>query len=169
MFRNTRVVLILFIAIAVYLTGCAELKDKFIPKPKEGKLKAKTYYSVKEYDVKPSIELYTKRYIYWKTWHQDLIEVMDQDNYKKVVVAVEQDTSNLRDMQRMLVDEKAAELQGSIDEMEEIESTIKKEKITAGNRIRIKRRLETLGRGIKRDFSYNKMQDCIRDEFRTSE
>lgn len=164
--KDFRVLIILLIAIFT-ISGCADLKDKFIRKPKEEKEKAKRYYAVREYDVRPSLELYTKRYVYWKHWHKELLAVLDHDNHKKTVVAIEQEASNLMAMQSMLVDEKAEQLEVSIAELTEIEKTIKKERLTGGNKVRIRKKLESLGRRVKREFSYNKMRGFIRDEFRT--
>lgn len=161
-----RVVLSLFlIANAAMLTGCAQLAEKFIRKPKE-EAKNKRYYVVKEYDVHPSIELYTKRYIFWKTWHKELLDALPKGNRKKIVVAVEQEVSNLMDMRNMLVEEKALLLQEDVEQLTKIEMTIKKEGITRGNEVRIRRKLKMLGKKIKRDFSYKKMKGCIRDDFK---
>jgi len=147
------------------ITGCAQLAEKFIRKPKE-EVKNKRYYAVKEYDVHPSIELYTKRYIFWKTWHKELLDVLPKGNRKKIVVAVEQEVSNLMDMKNMLVDEKALFLQEDVEQLTEIESEIKKEGITRGNEVWIRRKLKMLGRKIKRNFSYKKMKGYIRDDFK---
>ena len=152
---------------AVMFSGCADLKNKFIRKKKEPELKR--YIPVKEYDVRPSMELYTKRYIYWKNWHREvmgLLEDPNETNHKKIVVAIEQENSNLMDMRNMLVDEKSDQLQGIIDQVTAIEMTIKKEKVTNANRVQLTRKMDLLGKEIKSDFSYRKMVGEIRDEFR---
>ncbi|MGB2630605.1 MAG: hypothetical protein WBD24_00365 [Candidatus Omnitrophota bacterium] len=165
--RGIRIkVAVVLLAFALLASGCAQLKDKFVRKPKETD-EARRYHMVKDYDVKPSIELYTKRYIFWKTWHKELVEQIMQGNHKKIVVAVEQDVSNLYDMKRMLVDEKGDQLQPFIVDMEDMENTIKNSRITRANRARIRMKLESIGRGVKKDFSYNKIKYSLRDEFRT--
>ena len=163
--NNIRVLIIISI-LAFAVSGCAEMRDKFIRKPKEEKRPMKRYQPVKEYDVRPNLELYTKRYVFWKNWHRELLSVLRDDNHKKKVVAAEQELSNLMDMQSMLVDEKADQLQKCVDEMTEIEMTLKKEKVTSGNEVRIRRQLESLGREIKKKFSYNKVRGFIRNDFR---
>lgn len=145
--------------------GCAQLKDKFVRKRKEEEPESR-FYAVRKYDVHPSMELYTKRYIFWKSWHRELLAVLTDDNQKKTVMAAEQATSNLMDMHGMLVDEKAEKLQAIIDEMTEVENQIKKERVTGGNEVRIRKKLEFLGKEVKRDFSYNKVRGLIRTEFR---
>jgi len=156
------------------LSGCADLeriKDQIgqiLPKQKkaEEETEITRYVPVKTYDVHPSIELYTKRYIFWKNWHREILAVLRDENQKKARVAIEQEVGNLRDMERMLVDEKGERLREIIDEMSQIEAQIKKEKVTTGNEVRIRKKLEFLGKEIKRDYSYNKMRGFIRDDFK---
>jgi len=164
--KGTAAIIVLLLFSIFSFTGCASLKEKFIPKPKEEKVHGKRYYQVKEYDVHPSIELYTKRYIFWKNWHDEILSLLDRGNHKKQVTAIEQDISNLNSMQSMLVDEKAAELGKIMDKMIEIESVIKDEGMTMGNKIRVRQDLEALGREIHNNFSYNKMRTFIRSDFK---
>lgn len=165
--RNKEIRFLVFVLVAAMtVSGCAQIRDKFVRKPKEEPT-AKRYQVVRAYDVHPSMELYTKRYIYWKNWHRELLEVLTNSNQKKRVVAIEQDISNLMDMRDMLVDEKGDQLQVIIDEMIVLENTIKHERITAGNETRVRRKLEMLGREIKKDFSYTKIRGDIRRDFRT--
>jgi hypothetical protein len=150
------------------LSGCADLKNKFIRKKEEPQLAR--YVPVREYDVRPSMELYTKRYIYWKNWHREVMDFLDDPratNQKKITVALEQEISNLLSMRNMLVDEKSDELQGLIDKVAEVDNTVKTETVTSGNRARITREMMLLGVQIKDGFSYRKMAGEIRDEFRT--
>ncbi|MDD5634945.1 MAG: hypothetical protein PHW46_06690 [Candidatus Omnitrophica bacterium] len=149
----------------VLLSGCAQLKDKFVRKPKKVE-KPMRYIPVREYEVHPSLDLYTKRYIYWKNWHNELLDVLDDSNHKKKVVAAEQAMSNLMDMQHMLTEEKAEGLQKYIDEMTKIEKEIKSQKLPQGNVVWVRKKLESLGREVKRDYSYNKVRGFIADDFR---
>ena len=166
--KKIKGVTVMLVCVALVLSGCAQIRDKFVRKPKE-EPKGKRYYTVRSYDVTPNMELYTKRYIFWKNWHRELLDKLDGGNHKKIVVAVEQDVSNLWDMYRMLDDEKGDKLKVIIDQMMEMEDTIKKSKITSGNRVRIRRKLELLGKEVKKDFSYRKVRGSIRDEFRREE
>jgi len=155
--------------LVITMSGCAELKDKFVRKNSEPASPIKQIQTVRQYDIQPNIELYTKRYIFWKNWHRELLEVLTDTNQKKRVTAIEQEVANLMDMQRMLVDEKGMELQVYIDELSEIEQRIKAERITGGNQVRIRRQIETIGRQIKEDFSYREMGGYIRNEFKRNE
>jgi len=125
---------------------------------------------VKEYDIHPSMELYTKRYIFWKNWHKEFMNVIanpQETNEKKLMVSLEQEISNLYDMKGMLVDEKGDELQLSIDGVEQVETALRKETLTRGNRVRIIRNMDLLGKEIKGKFSYRVMTGEIRDDFRS--
>ncbi len=154
----------IIVAIVIF-SGCAQLSEKFIRKNEEEESSTKRYYAVRKYDVKPSLELYTKRYVFWKTWHGELLTVLNNDNHKRVVEAAEQTVSNLVDMKRMLAEPKAGELSVIIGEMDALKKRIKDERITGANGIRIRREWETLGRRIKRDFSYNDVEEYIAGEF----
>lgn len=153
---------------SVSLSGCADLRNKFIRKKKE-KPQAKRYYAVKTYHVKPSIELYTKRYVLWRSWQSELEAVLTNSNFKKPRMAAEQALSNLTDMRNMLVDEKADQLQRYVDDMTYVEKTIKNQRVTSGNQAQLQKRVEVVGFEVERRFSYNDMRKYIRSEFRSAE
>lgn len=148
------------------LGGCSDLKDKFVRK-KKPKAEAKRYYAVKEYHISPSIELYTKRYVLWKNWQRELEAVLNDTNFKKPRMAADQCLSNLVDMKNMLVDEKGDQLQKYIDDMAWVEKSIRTQKVTHGNQVQLKKRIEMVGFEVQRRFSYNDMRKYIRDEFKS--
>ncbi len=150
------------------LGGCSDLKDKFVRK-KKPKAEAKRYYAVKTYYITPSIELYTKRYVLWKNWQRELEAVLNDPNFKKPRMAADQCLSNLVDMRNMLVDEKGDLLQKFIDDMAWVEKTIRTERVTRGNQVQLKKRIEIVGAEVQRKFSYNDMRKYIRDAFRSQD
>ena len=165
-YHGFRVLVAIILSVAM-MSGCADLKNKFVRKNKDEKPTYKKYQSVREYNVKPSLKLYTKRYTYWKSWHRELLDVLPDSNKKKKITAIEQEISNLIDMQNMLIEEKSVSAQKYVDELTAIEVQFKKGPITSGQEVRIRRKLETLGRQIKLHFSYTKVGDDIADEFRS--
>jgi len=165
---KTRILMII-LAMSFLFSGCAQIKDKFIRKPKEEKTQTHKYLAVKKYDVRPSLALYRKRYVLWKNWHKELLSILRAANHKKSVVSIEQEVSNLFDMQNMLVDEKAEGLHKLIEQMLKIERDIKKGRLNTGSEVRIRQKLESLGRAIKRDYGYHKMKDFIRSDFKDYE
>lgn len=160
----------LFVAVifaASSMAGCADLKDKFVRK-KKGKVSAKRYYAVKTYHVKPSLDLYTKRFVLWKAWQNELEAVLLDDNFKKPRMAADQALSNLVDMQNMLVEEKFVALGKYVDEMTKVEKAIRTQKVTPGNQTWLKKQIELIGFEVERRFSYNDMRKYIADEFHGS-
>ncbi len=157
--------LICLMVMPYMLSGCADFQKKFIRKKKEYNGPPR-YYAVKEYDIHPSIELYQKRYIYWKNWHRELLTDIRDANKKKSRTDIEQAISNLWDMKRMLTDEKGDELQKDIDQMEELKEVITKQSITMANQVKLRRKLELLMSEIKKNFSYRKVGGYIRKDFR---
>lgn len=166
-YRSLAVIALLIAAVGT--SGCsgADLRDKFVRKKKE-KPSARRYYAVKTYHVTPSLELYTKRYVLWKTWQSELEDKLLDDNPKKPKMAADQALSNLVDMSNMLVDEKADQLQKYVDDMTAVERTIRTQGITAGNQTQLQKRVEIIGFEVQRRFSYNDMRKYIRAEFRGS-
>ena len=165
--RKLHVIVAIFVALA-FLSGCAQIKDKFVRKKKEDPT-LKRYIPVREYDVHPNMELYTKRYIFWKNWQTELLKVLGDSNQKKKITAAQEAISNLMSMKNMLVDEKGDQLQILIDEMIVLEQDIRTQRVTKSNDVQVRRRLETLGRQIKLGFSYTKVGGYIRDDFRRDE
>ena len=165
--KNFCVLWVVLVAISCVfiLTGCADFQKKFIRKKKEYDGPPK-YYAVRKYEVHPSLELYEKRYIFWKNWHRELLVDINDENRKKAKVDIDQAISNLWDMKYMLVDEKGDELQKCIDQMQELQLQITKQSVNSVNRVKFRRKLDLLMREIKRKFSYRKMGGYIRSDFK---
>ena len=74
------------------LSGCAALKKKFTRKKK--KTETPVFYHVRKYDVKPSIDLYEKHYIFWINWHRELVMELGE-NFKSDTRSIQELRSNL--------------------------------------------------------------------------
>jgi hypothetical protein len=147
------------------MTGCGSFRKKFQRKKKEEKSKP-YFYREKEYDIKPSITLYTKHYQYWKSWHREILENLGQ-NTKKDQRCVEEMIGNLMDMKSMLDDEPGDKLQAHIDKLWDVQTDMRKNMLmSTTEETRIRRTLEKEFTLIKRDFSYNKVRAQIRPDFR---
>ena len=146
------------------LFGCAALKKKFTRK-KKSKPREELFTPVKEYDVKPSIDLYQKHYIYWFNWHKKLVVELG-GNFKSDIKCVEEMIANLGDMTTLLVDEKAGELFSHIRELKKIEDVLSKRNMSGGKKTRLKRVLEREYRAINRGFSPKKMKGYIREDWK---
>lgn len=153
------------ILITANLTGCASLRKKFIRKKKKPKDVTPHYYSIQKYDILPSIELYTKHYVFWRSWHNEIIELLGE-NSKKDKRCIDEMVGNLEDMKTLLVDEKGEELERHIQVLRGIEKDIAGQKLTFGAKTRVRRVLEKQFKLIRINFTYRKMDPFIRAEFK---
>lgn len=154
-------------AVALFLifniAGCANIQKKFTRKKKET-VKMPRIYKVKEYETKPTPELYRKHYVYWESFQSEMIRTLGQ-NHKKDKMCIEHILSNLNDMQNMLLPEKAGELRKHIDRLAKVKDIIEKEDLTKFNRTYVTMTLEREQRYIKRDFVYSKIKDKMRTSY----
>ena len=147
------------------LAGCSpEWKKKFTRKSKTTTKKMPRIYQVKKYDVKPSIELYKKHYVYWKTWQDELVEVIGE-NAKKDKRCIEEIVGQLGDMQNILVPEKGGELTPHIEKLAKVRDVVVSGELSTANRTYILRTLEREERFIKKEFVYTKIKNSLKKSF----
>jgi hypothetical protein len=159
-----RVISVLIIlAIAFNMTGCDRLQRKFTRKKKET-VKMPRIYQVQKYQKVPSPELYKKHYSYWGSFHSEMEMTLGQ-NHKKDKVNIEHIISNLRDMEGILIPEKAEILDNHIKKLLVVKDTIEKEELSQFNRTYIMSTLGREGRFIKREFCYDKIKSFLRTSF----
>ena len=102
--------IVLISILAMQLAGCEAVQRKFTRKKKRGPITPR-FYQEGMAETRPRIELYMMHYMYWKTWHEDLV-VNAGKNAKRDKMACEELIANLNDMKKHLVNEKAKELDG---------------------------------------------------------
>jgi hypothetical protein len=154
------------LAMVLSLSGCAALKKKFTPKKKPKK--APVIYSVRKYDVKPSMDLYEKHYVFWINWHRELISELGE-NFKSDIRSAQEMRGNLESMKSLLVDEKAAKLAPHVSELKKVEAILKKRNMTKVNETRIRQILGREYRTLRSGFSPTKMTGSIRADWKSSE
>lgn len=145
------------------LTGCETLAKKFRRKKKET-VHMPRIYQVKKYVKEPTPALYKKHFAYWASFQSDLIQELG-DNHKRDLLSIEQVVGNLKDMQSILVPEKAQELEPHIQRLSKIRDIIASEDLTTANRTYVMNTLEREDRYIKKEFVYKKVKDCLRKSF----
>jgi len=156
--------LALSLCVMVATSGCSSIQKKFTRK-KKGREKPPQIYHVQDYNITPSMELYTTHYIYWKNWHRQILDTLG-DNTKNDKRCIEEMISNLISMKEMLADEKGDKLDKHILRLKNIESDIKNQNLTDQTKTRIRRTLEKEFKLIKVEFSYRKVGKYLRPEFR---
>lgn len=151
---------LLVVMVLSNLTGCDALQRKFTRK-KKTTVKAPRIYQLKKYEKKPSPELYRQHYVYWQSWHSELIKTLGQ-NHKKNKRCAEEALGHLIDMHNILLPEKGKELEAHIVKLEEIKEIIFREELTQANKDYILMSLEREDRVIKKEFNYNKVKDYLK-------
>jgi len=148
------------LCISITLAGCAGMQRKFARKKPEEKKPAPvitTFDYAKELRVD---ELYKKRFLFWKSWHGELIDRMD-GGYKKRAECYGQMMENLLEMQKYLNGQKSAEIEAFITEIKSIDPDVKKKDLTNSERYRIKQVLEKTKRLIDKRFAYSDVKDFL--------
>lgn len=148
---------------AIDISGCEAMRKKFRRKKKEP-ARAPRIYQTKMYEKKPTPELYKKHFSYWVTWQSELIRVLGE-NRKKDKRCIEEIIGNLKDMQAILVPEKAKELQVQIDRVAGVRDIIVREDLTKANKDVIRMTLERVDRSVKKDFTCDKVKAYFKKSF----
>ncbi len=147
---------------ALELSGCTALKKKFTRKKKE-KPKIIRYRPVTKYEKRPNAELYQKHFVYWKTWQSDLIRRLGESR-KRDTRCIDEIITNLEDMKKFLVDEKAKELQPHIDKLLTVREGILSRNLSKYNKDFIGRTLKREMMAINRGFAYGKVKDFLKKD-----
>ncbi len=161
--RNKKFILFIILVLTFSLAGCAQLQRKFTRKKKET-TRLPSYKAVKPYEKKPTPELYEKHFAYWQNWQKEFLQVMGK-NSRKDALCINEIISNLRDMQNILISEKAEELEPHIARIERLKDTIISGGVTTYNSAYVRSVLETEQVKIYNNFRYKKVKDCLKENF----
>ena len=153
--------IILIVLLVINAAGCAELRRKFTRK-KRPKREPISFYRVEEYQPKSAHERYQDHYVFWRNWHLDL-ERTDGSSFLKDMTAMDESLRHLTAMRDLLVDEKAKELNGQIENLQEIREKMKKRRRDVMKDVHSRKVIERTGRIIVNNFSYNMMESYISD------
>lgn len=154
--------LLIAIPLILNLAGCDAVQRKFTRKKKE--VKRPRIYQLKKYDIKPSPELYEKHFAYYTSWSSEIRDRLG-DNHKKDVRCIEELIGQLGDMQNLLVDEKAEELEKHVAQYQSVRDDIVRERIDRYNFSQPMMILEREDRAIKRDFCISRVRNYIRKDW----
>lgn len=152
---------LIFTILIVLLSGCAGLQRKFVRKPKEKERPTPVVQTV-DYSIGlRAEELYKKHFLFWQSWHTELIDRLG-DNFKKRTVCYDQLISSLKSMRKYLAEEKARELDLFLLQIEALEKDLKKDRLNATETYRIKMVLEKTKRQIDKKFSYRDVKEYLK-------
>lgn len=161
MIKRRGILLLLVTVLMVQMCGCEAIQRKFTRKKKRKPVSPKFYQGLPE-ETRPNIELYMMHYVYWKTWHQELVNKAG-DNTKRDRMASSEVLGHLNDMKKYLAEEKAEELQGYIDETKVLTDQIVKGGGGLNMKIgRLRQSLDNVRARIVRRFYHKKVRDYIK-------
>jgi len=151
-------------AVAFGLLGCEAFVRKFTRKSKKENLpKEEMVLTPVEYKAPEMTkeELYRKYFLYWKSWHDELIESLSREiNHKKQLSCIAEALENLEQLKNMLKDRARKNIDVFINRLSEAEAQIKND-IYGANAASYRVDLERIKRGILRDLSYGKIKDDL--------
>jgi hypothetical protein len=160
--------ILLIFAIIISLAGCSEeWRRKFIRKKKDVTKKPRIY-QLKKYKKEPNEQLYSKHYNYCITWLSELAEDIGQ-NSKKDARCIEEALGQIKDMQNILIPEKARELDKHIARLKEVQDLIIRQDMDQANKDYVQRSIEREERFLRSEFYYHKIKNCMKDSFEEEE
>lgn len=147
--------------IVLNVYGCASFRKKFT-REKE-KERPRPVILIEDYNEDISREeLYKKHFLFWKYWELELIDSLEQDNYKKQTLSVSETRDNLNSIVGYLIPEKADLIKPYSDGLEKIEAKIKRGFSSSLDRASLKQEVEKHQRMLEKELMYKKMKDFIR-------
>lgn len=151
-------------SLLVTMLGCDAFVRKFTRKPKKDNLpREEMVLEPEEYQGSQMTkeELYRSFFIYWKSWHDELIGSLSSGtNHKKQIDCANEAIKNLESIKLLLSEEKGKKLDFYINQLRELKDKITNDfygQRNAENRLTAER----IKRNILRDFSYTKIKDYL--------
>lgn len=151
-------------SLLVTMIGCDAFVRKFTRKSKKEKLPAEEMVLAPEEYKGPRLskeELYRQYFLYWKSWHDELIESLHLGaNHKKQIGSVNEAIKNLQQLRQMLKEEKIKRLDIYLGRMNALKDAVTLD-VYGDERTINRTEAERIRRGILRDFSYPKVKDSL--------
>ncbi len=144
-------------AIALTTVGCDAFVRKFTRKKKMAPGQQEEMVLAPEEYKGPNMtkeELYRQHYLYWKSWHDELIESLASDrNHKKQLSCADETLKCLMQMRDMLNEPLQKKFEPYIGKVQDIRSDIAAD-IYGSRSARLRTAAEHVRQQILRDFSY---------------
>jgi hypothetical protein len=159
-------VFFVFIVYSVILNiiGCEAVMRKFSRKSKKENLPQTEMVLVpEEYrDTMGKEELYRQYFLFWKSWHDELINSLSIGaNHKKQIGSVNEAIKNLEQLKVYLNAEKQKKLDIYLDQLKTLKELITKD--VYGSNINTNRwTAENIKRNILRNFTFNKIKNFLK-------
>ena len=155
--------LIFIFSFTILMTGCESLAKKFIRKPKGPPKKEEPVIVPQTYAPMPAEQAYRQYFLYWKSWHDELINALtDSGNQKKRVASAERVLEHLENMRNYLNEETQEKLDKHIQIVRNMSDQIKDANIDRLIMFRVKTKLEKEKIIIDREFNYSKIKNKLK-------
>ncbi len=144
--------------------GCDAFVRKFTRKSKKGDQPKEELVLVPEVYKPPKMtkeEVYRQYFLYWKSWHDELINSLSGGaSQKKQIDCAKEAIKNLAELRKTLQESGQKKLDVYINQLKDLKKEIMQD--LYGNDISVNRlTAEHIRRGIMRDFSYNKIKNYL--------
>jgi len=163
--RGKRIIHLFIVYFLIFsLLGCEAFVRKFTRKRKKENLPKEELVLAPEEYKGPQMskeELYRQYFLFWKSWHDELIGSLSEGaNRKKQKDCLNETIKNLEQLRALLNDEKKAKLDIYVNQIKNLDKIITQD--LYGNNIALNRlTAEQIKRNILRDFSYSKVKDYL--------
>lgn len=165
--KNSKLKIFLLVtsySLLVTLLGCDAFVRKFTRKPKkESQPKQELVLLPEEYKPPKMTkeEVYRKYFLYWKSWHDELINsLLAGASQKKQLDCANEALKNLEELKATLQEAKQKQLDVYLNQLKDLKNNIAQD--LYGNNVSENRlTAERIRRGILRYFSYNKISKDI--------
>jgi hypothetical protein len=152
------------LTMACGLIGCDAFVRKFTRKPKKENLPQDEMVVAPVAYNAPDIgreELYRQYFLYWKAWHNELIDSLSRNNnHKKQLDCAIEAIKNLEQVGTLLNERSRKKAAAYIEQLTELKKSIEADPY--GNSLDAQRRnAELLQKGVSRDLSYTKIKDGL--------
>ena len=146
------------------LIGCDAFVRKFTRKAKKENLPKQEMVLVPEEYEPPKMtkeEVYRQYFLYWKSWHDELINSLSTGaSHKKQIACANEAIKNLEQLKSTLQEAMQTKLDVYINQLKDLKNEIVQD--LYGNNISANRlTADRIRRSILRDFSYNKIKDYL--------
>ncbi len=145
--------------------GCETVARKFVRKPKtEAKNTETVIFAPEEYKAEEgsNLELYRQYFLYWSTWHDELINSLEKSgNRKKQADSLNEAFKNLGNIKELITSDKAEKLDSLINQLQLLRAAMNKD-IYSQNVANNRSRAEWIKREITRNFAFKKIKGSIK-------
>jgi hypothetical protein len=144
------------------LSGCGpSWKRKFVRKRAPQEAEPVFVYQPQDYQKEPNIERYQKHFVFWKSWHEELISELG-NNRAGDIRAFEEALKDLSGMKGCLNDAKAAELDIYIGKLAGFFDSYKSGDLDIVRSHQMRDDLDRLMLRMDKLFRFSKVRDSIK-------